>query len=69
MRDQQLGMLARPKKRLAELVIKTELDTPDQKTQERWSEADKEFSLKLFFSPLRGSDGLPVARLWFGSGV
>ena len=65
----QLGMLARPKKRLAELLVKTALDTPDQKTQERWSQADKECSFKLFRSPLRflaGSDGMSVSSAVLG---
>jgi len=67
-----LGTLARPKKRLTELLVKTALDTPDKKTVERWAGADKEWHLKLFRSPLKflaGSDSDSVSSAVLGVNI
>jgi len=69
---EQLDKLARPKKRLTELLVKTALDVPDQKTVERWSQAEKEWQLKLFRSPiefLAGSDGRSVSSAVLGVNI
>jgi len=67
-----LDKLARPKKRLTELLVKTALDSPDKKTLERWAGADKEWHLKLFRSPLKflaGSDSDSVSSALLGVNI
>lgn len=67
-----LNNLARPKKRLTELLVKTALEVPDKKTEKRWSEADREWHLKLFRSPQRflgGPDGKSVTSAVLGVNI
>lgn len=44
--------LPRPRKRLTELMLKTALETPDEKEQERRSRASRTWGFQFFRSPV-----------------
>jgi len=69
---EKLNSLERPRKRLTDLLVKTALDVPDVKTQEKWDKANLEWELKLYRSPLRflaGSDKKTVGSAVLGINV
>lgn len=47
-----LSDLPRPRKRLTELMLKTALETPDEKEQERRSRASRTWGFRFFRSPV-----------------
>ena len=64
-----LATVARPRKRLTELLLKTALGPQDPATEERWREAEREWQLRLFRSPLElvaGEDGKSVGSIVLG---
>lgn len=44
--------LPRPRKRLTELMVKTALERPGEKEQERWNSASRVWGFRFFRSPV-----------------
>ena len=64
-----LATVARPRKRLTELLLKTAVGPQDPATEGRWREARREWQLRLFRSPLEllpGAGGRSVGSIVLG---